>query len=99
MHLNVGDPAAWYAERHADAKVGDLVPEVCFFCFDALSLGERVVTRCLVNDNVSIEPAQRGTVKRVLSHREAGHLYVVELESGKTLTCPRAALRKRCKEE
>ena len=94
MHLNVGDPAAWYAERHPDAQFGDLVPEPCLFCFGELTAGDRVVTRRLVNDNVTIEPGQRGELKSIYVNREFGNLYVVALDSGKNVTVPRAAIRK-----
>jgi hypothetical protein len=95
MHLNVGDHAAWYAERHPGAKFGDLVPEVCPFCFGEIVVGDHVVTRRLVNDNTTVEPAQRGKVSAVYVNPEFGNLYVVALESEKSITVPRAALRKR----
>lgn len=94
MHLNVGDHAAWYAERHPEAKFGDLVPEPCPFCFGVIASGDHVVTRRLVNDNLTIEPGQRGEVRAVYVNREFGKLYVVALESEKSITVPRAALRK-----
>ena len=95
MHLNVSDPAAWYAERHPDAKFGGLVPEPCPFCFEELMVGDRVVTRRLVNDNVTIEPGQRGELKAIYVNREFGNVYVVALDSDKTITVPRGAIRKR----
>jgi hypothetical protein len=94
MHLNVGDQAAWYAERHPDAHFGDLVPETCFFCFGKLTVGDRVVTRRLVNDNMTNEPGQRGELKSIYLNLEFGNLYVVALDSGKNITVPRAAIRK-----
>jgi hypothetical protein len=90
-----GDHAAWYAERHPDAQYRDLVPEPCPFCFGELLVGDRVATRRLVNDNVSIEPGQRGELKAINVNREFGNLYVVALDSGKSITVPRAAIRKR----
>lgn len=94
MHLNVSDHAA-YAERHPDIQLGDLVPEPCFSCFQELVAGDRVVTRRLVNDNVTIEPGQRGELKAFYVNREFGNVYVVALDSGKRITVPRAAIRKR----
>jgi hypothetical protein len=95
MHLNVSDHAAWYAERHHEASLGDLVPEPCFSCFGDIASGDRVVTRRLKNDNLTIEPGQPGEVKAVYVNREFGKLYVVALDSQKSITIPRAALRKR----
>ena len=94
MQLSVGDHAAWYAERHPDAQFGDLVPEPCLFCFGELTAGDSVVTRRLVNDNVTIEPGQRGELKSIYVNREYGNLYVVALDSVKSVTVPRAAIRK-----
>jgi hypothetical protein len=95
MHLNVGDHGKWYAERHPDDKFGDLVPEPCPFCFGEIDAGDEVVTRRLVNDNVTIEPGLRGSVETVYTNREFGKLYVIKMESGKSLVCPRSAIRKR----
>lgn len=95
MHLSVGDHAVWYAERHPDVPFGALVPEPCPFCFGELKGGDRVVTRRLVNDNVTIEPGQRGELKSIYVNREFGNVYVVALDSGKSITVPRAAIRKR----
>jgi len=94
LHLNVSDHAA-YAERHPDVRSGDLAPEPCFSCFQELLAGDRVVTRRLVNDNVAIEPGQRGELKAIYVNREFGNAYVVALDSGKRITVPRAAIRKR----
>jgi hypothetical protein len=94
MHLSVGDDAAWYAERHPDAKFGSLVPEVCPFCFSVINVGDEVITRRLKNDNMEVEPNQRGKVSAILTNKEFGNLYVVRLDDGKELTCPRIALRK-----
>lgn len=95
MHLNVSDDAAWYAERHPDAQLGDLVPEPCPFCFGELLAGDHVVTRRLVNDNVTVEPGQRGELKAICVNREFGNVYIVALDSGKSISVPRAAIRKR----
>ncbi len=94
MHLNVGDHAAWYAERHPDAKFGSLVPEVCPVCYATICVGDEVITRRLKNDNIEVEPNQRGKVSAVLANKEFGNLYVVRLDSGEELTCPRIAIRK-----
>jgi hypothetical protein len=99
MHLTVGDHAAWYAERHPDAQFGDLVPEPCPFCFGELTAGDRVITRRLVNDNMTIESGQCGELKSILVNREFGSVYVVALESGKSITVPRAAIRKQRENE
>jgi hypothetical protein len=99
MHLNVGDGAAWYAERHPDAQFGDLVPEPCPNCFGELTAGDRVVTRRLVNENLTVEPGQRGELKSILRNRDFGSVYVVALDSGKSITVPRAAVRKRRENE
>jgi hypothetical protein len=99
MHLSVGDHAAWYAERHPEVQFGDLVPEPCPHCFIELTAGDHVVTRRLINDNATIEPGQRGELKSIYVNREFGNLYVVALDSGKSLTVPRAAIRKRRENE
>ena len=99
MHLNVGDHAAWYAEQHPDAQFGDLVPEPCLFCFGELTAGDRVITRRLVNENVTIEPGLRGELKSILLNHDFGCLYVVALDSGKYIALPRAAIRKRRENE
>jgi hypothetical protein len=95
MHLGVGDVAAWYAERHPDARLGELVPEPCPFCFGELAVGDPVVTRRLINDNLTIEPGQRGELKAIHVDREFGNVYVIALDADKFITVPRAALRKR----
>ena len=94
MHLNVSDPASWYAERHPDAVFGGFVPEPCPGCFLEVCVGDAVRTRRLVNDNHTIEPNQRGTIKAVYCNKEFGNLFVVSLESGKDIVCPRQAIRK-----
>ena len=94
MHLNVDDHAAWYAERHPDAKSGSLVPEVCPFCYGEIKVGDEVITRRLKNDNMEVEPKQHGKVAAVLTNKEFGNLYVINLEDVKDLTCPRAAIHK-----
>ncbi len=95
-HLNVGgDIAAWFAERYPGLDLGALVPEPCPYCFGELAIGDRVVTRRLSNDTLTIEPGQRGSVEAIRVNPEFGKLYVVQLESEKTLTCPRGAIRKR----
>ena len=55
-HLNVGDAAAWYAERYPAMKLGELVPEPCLFCEGEIAAGDEVIIRRLVNDNETIEP-------------------------------------------
>lgn len=94
MHLNISDPAAWYADRHPYARCGDLVPEPCLSCFGDLVAGDRVVTRRLVNENLTIEPGQRGVLKAISENHEFGSIYVVALNEGRTMTVPRAAIRK-----
>lgn len=94
MHINVGDAAAWYAERHPDVRLGDLVPEPCMFCFVELAVGDRVVTRRLTNDNLAIEPGQRGVLRAIYTKREFGSVYVIALDAGEQITVPRAAIRK-----
>ena len=99
MHLSIGDHTVWYAERHPDAEFGDLVPEPCFHCFGDLAAGDRVVTRRLVNDTLTIEPGQRGELKSIYVNHEFGNLYVVALDSDESITVPRAAIRERRKNE
>jgi hypothetical protein len=94
MHLNVGDHAAWYAERHPDAPFGAIVPEPCPFCFAEVAKDDTVVTRRLINQNVTIEAGERGVVEAVYTNAEFGRIYQVRLDSGKTLCLPRAAIRK-----
>jgi len=94
MHLSVLDHAAWYKERHPDAPFGALVPEPCPYCFFDLAVGDTVITRKLINDNVAFDPDQRGEIRAIYTNAEFGNLYVVKLENGEELTCHRAAIRK-----
>src|SRR5438067_248670 len=93
MHLNVSDVVSWYRERHPDAQVGDLVPELCPFCFGEIGVGDKIVTRQLKNDNMEIGPKQNGRVKRVLTNCDYGRLFVIVLDDGKQITLPRSAIR------
>lgn len=94
MHLNVSDPATWYAERHPTLAIYSLVPELCFYCFGTIDVGDEVITRQLKSDNMEVKPEQRGKVTAILVNQEFGNLYVIRLDNGKELTCPRIAIRK-----
>ncbi len=94
MHLNVSDPVAWYAEMYPDFRVYDVVPGPCLSCFSQLSVGDRVVTRRVCNENNPIEAGQVGHITKIWQNNEFGNMFVVTLQSGKDLLCPRSALKK-----
>ncbi|HYE20507.1 MAG TPA: hypothetical protein VEA69_18815 [Tepidisphaeraceae bacterium] len=94
-HMNVSDPAAWYAERHPAVPFGELAPEPCPHCFAELAVGDRVVTRRWVNENAPVEAGQQGELVAVYANPAVGRVYVVALASGRRITVPRAAIRKR----
>jgi hypothetical protein len=62
--------------------------------FFEIIVGDPVVTRQLTNTLLKIEPNQLGTVEAIRENAEFGNLFVVKLENGRLLTCPRSALRK-----
>lgn len=94
MHLNVSNPTAWYAERYPNLAIYGLVPGVCFYCFGTIKVGDEIITRQLKSDNMEVEPNQRGKITAILVNQVDGNLYVIRLDNGMELTCPRIAIRK-----
>jgi len=67
---------------------------LCFYYFETIEVGAEVITRQLKSDNMEVVPEQRGKVTAILVNQEFGNLYVIHLDNGKELTCPRIAIRK-----
>ena len=77
MHLNVGDPVAWYAKLYPDVPFGSLVPGVCYDCFHDLSAGDLVQLR-----HVDDELADRtGVIARIATDpKGSGSIYFVTID-------------------
>jgi hypothetical protein len=81
-HDRVTDPSTWYQERYPDLPFGSIVPIVCYFCFEELSLGSSVVIRSNFTDQPDwAKPGTRGTVERVVA-ADDGVLFVVQFDNG-----------------
>ncbi len=93
QHLQVTDAAAWYKERYPSLPFGSLVPAPCFFCWQEVNVGDRVVVRELIGQEQDAQPNDKGTLERMDASAD-GSLYVVKLDSGNEVVLIRAEFRK-----
>jgi hypothetical protein len=82
FHLSVGSVPEWYKERWPKLRVGDVVPELCFYCWVDLRSGHRVRVRTVppeLSDVVDV--GTDGIVKSLEDGPEP--VFVVYLEGAK----------------
>jgi Uma2 family endonuclease len=92
--LNVGDVKNWYSQHWPGVEIGGVVSFKCFFCWQDLEIGMRVVVReHLIRINSSLANS-RGEILRIISAQEGGSIYLVRLESGEEHFFIKAELRK-----
>jgi hypothetical protein len=96
--MQVTDVAAWYRDRHPSLPPGSIVPGRCFFCWQEINEGDRVVVRKIIGDGHGAQPNEKGIVKTILSS-EDGSLFVVMMDSGKEAYLIRAEFRKQRENE
>jgi hypothetical protein len=89
----VSDAAAWYREKHPSLPVGCVVPGKCFYCWQEISVGDRVVVRKRIAEDQPAQMDEKGTCK-ARATSEDGELFVVDLDSGNEAMLIRAELRK-----
>src|SRR5579859_4258453 len=92
-HLQVTDVAAWYRDWHPAVPFGSIVPGKCYFCWQEIKEGDRVVVRKIIGDEPLAKPDEIGTVKTILGS-EDGSVFLVKLDSGKEAYLVRAEFRK-----
>ena len=92
-HMQVTDFAAWHRDRYPSVQVDLLVPGKCFFCWQQIQEGDRVVVRKIIGDEQLAHPNDQGTVKAILKS-EDGSVFVVMLDSGMEAFLVRAEFRK-----
>lgn len=92
-HLSVGDVKKWYEEYHPNLVEGSLVPDLCFYCWQELSISDGVVIRKLFREMPNVRPGDSGIIQDILASGER-RLFLVKLDSGKELYFIRAELRK-----
>ncbi len=81
-HLNVSDPASWYAERYPQLPFGGLVPARCFYCFVNIESGDDILIRAHFTDHPDFAAVGvRGTVTEIAS-TDDGDLYYCKLDGG-----------------
>ena len=82
-HLNVIDPAAWYAERYPDLKFGGMVAARCFRCFTDLDIGDTIEIYRHFNDHPTWAAiGSTGTIRAITSCDD-GSIYHVDVDGGK----------------
>ena len=72
---------------------GCVVPGKCFYCWQEISVGDRVVVRKRVAEEQPAQLNEKGTCKAI-AESEDGALFLVDLDSGKEALLIRAELRK-----
>jgi hypothetical protein len=96
--MQVTDVAAWYRDRYPSLPSGSIVPDKCFFCWQEVKEGDRIVVRKIIGDGHGAQPNENDTVKTILSS-EDGSLFVVKMDSGKEAYLIRAEFRKQRENE
>jgi hypothetical protein len=94
----VADAGAWYKERYPSLPFGSLVPAQCFFCWQEVTVGDRVVVRRLIGQDQAAQPNDKGTLQRI-DTADDGALYVIVLDSGREVVLIRAEFRKMSENE
>ena len=97
-HMQVTDVTAWYRDRHPSVPFGSIVPGKCYFCWQEINIGDRVVVRKIIGDEQLAKPNEKGTVQSILDS-EDGSVFVVKLDSGKEAYLVRAEFRKQRENE
>lgn len=97
-HMQVTDVAAWYRDRHPTIPPGSIVPVRCYFCWQDIKTGDRVVVRRIISDEQLAKPNDKGTVLSILDSGD-GSVNVVKLDSGKEGYLVRAEFRKQHENE
>lgn len=93
-HLQVTDIGAWYKERYPSIPFGSLVPGRCYFCWQEVNVGDRVIVRKVVfSVDRPAEPNDRGMLQRI-DEFDGGAIYVIKLDSGREVVLIRAEFRK-----
>ena len=81
-HLNVADPATWYATYHPDVPFGGLVAGPCFYCFGNIECGDTVIIRAHFTDHPEFAAiGTRATVDAITSS-DVGNLYQLKFSGG-----------------
>jgi len=97
-HFQVTDVAGWYRDRHPSLPMGSIVPGKCFYCWQEIKEGDRVVVRKIIGDEQLANPNETGTVKEILGS-EDGSVFLVIMDSGKETYLVRAEFRKQRENE
>jgi len=93
-HLNVSNVKDWHETHYPGIPVGSLVPGKCFYCWQDIAVGERVVVRNHFGNETAVELGSRGTIAQVLSAPDHGTIFLVKLDSGSERYFMRGELRK-----
>jgi hypothetical protein len=91
--MQVTDVPAWYRDWHPSVPPGSIVPGKCYFCWQEIKEGDRVVVRKIIGDEQLAQPNEKGTVKTILGS-EDGSVFIVKMDLGKEAYLVRAEFRK-----
>src|SRR5262245_29468327 len=97
-HMQVTDVAAWYRDLHPSLVFGSIVPGKCYFCWQEIKPGDRVIVRKIIGDEQLAKSNDRGIVQTILDSAD-GSIFAVKLDSGKEAYLVRAELRKQGENE
>jgi hypothetical protein len=96
--MQVTDITAWYRDRYPQLPAGSIGPGKCFYCWQEIKAGDRVVVRKLIGDERLAKPNDKGTVQSILTSDD-GSVFVIKLDSGKEAYLVRAEIRKQPENE
>lgn len=93
MKIAGDDLVAWYEKHFPDVPALSIVPARCYFCWQALDIGDTVVIRKNIAENKNVSLGDVGIVEKILSSDE-GNLFIVKMGSGRSEYFIRAELKK-----
>lgn len=96
--MQVTDVAAWYRDRHPSVPPGFIAPGKCYYCWQEIKEGDRIVVRKIIGDEQLAQPNEKGTLKAILGS-EDGSVFIVKMDSGKEAYLVRAEFRKQREDE
>jgi hypothetical protein len=91
-HVSVGDHKEWYERYHPGIPFGNLVPGLCYYCFQEIKEGDSIVVRKLCNEKEGVQVGDGGRLQKVWTSKD-GSLYEVRMDSGKECYFIRSELR------
>lgn len=96
--MQVTDVAAWYRDRHPSIPTGSLVPSKCYYCWQEVEIGDRVVVRKIIGDGHLATSNETGTIQSIL-RSEGDPVFLSKLDWGKEAYLIRGEFRKQRENE